>query len=104
MDSFIILRTCPLEYDTKIQEALLIKKLNPNLNKQLYAIGALFLLSIFKNSTGPIISNFLTFQLTCYIDFCFLFLIFNYRLALKYLCLLLCLLSCNELILCEKFC
>ena len=36
-----------LKQETKIQEALLIKKLNPKLNKQLYAKGASFLLSIF---------------------------------------------------------
>ena len=35
-----------LEYETKILEALLIIKLNPKLNKQLYAKGASFL-SIF---------------------------------------------------------
>jgi len=61
MESIKILRTCPSEYDTKIQEALLIKKLNPKLNKQLYANGSSFLLSIFKNSPGSINSNFLTF-------------------------------------------
>ena len=36
-----------MQYETKIQEALLIKKLNPKVNKQLYAKGASFLLSIF---------------------------------------------------------
>ena len=36
-----------MEYETKIQEALLIKKLNPQLDKQLYANGASFLPSIF---------------------------------------------------------
>ena len=44
---FQILKSCHTEYETKIQEALLIKKLNPKLNKQLYAKGASFLLSIF---------------------------------------------------------
>ena len=48
VESFKILKKCVTdEYDTKIQEALLIKKLNPKLNKQLYAKGASFLLSIF---------------------------------------------------------
>ena len=36
-----------MQYETKIQEALLIKKLNPKVNKQLYAKGASSLLSIF---------------------------------------------------------
>ena len=47
VESFKILKKCVTEYDTKIQEALFIKKLNPKLNKQLYAKGASFLLSIF---------------------------------------------------------
>ena len=47
VESFKIFKKCVTEYDTKIQEALLIKKLNPKLNKQLYAKGASFLLSIF---------------------------------------------------------
>ena len=47
VESFKILKKCVTEYDTKIQEALLIKKLNPKVNKQLYAKGASHLLSIF---------------------------------------------------------
>ena len=47
VESFKILKKCVTEYDTKIQEALLIKKLNPKLNKQLYAKAASFLLSTF---------------------------------------------------------
>ena len=49
VESFKILKKCvtETEYDTKIQEALLIKKLNPKLNKQLYAKGASFSPSIF---------------------------------------------------------
>ena len=46
VNSFQI-KSCHTEYETKIQEALLIKKLNPKSNKQLYAKGASFLLSIF---------------------------------------------------------
>ena len=46
-DFFQILKRCHTDYETKIQEALLIKKLNPTLNKQLYAKGASFLLSTF---------------------------------------------------------
>ena len=47
MNSFNIIRTCNSEYDTKIQEALLIKKHNPKLNTQLYAGGSSFLLNVF---------------------------------------------------------
>ena len=47
VNSFQISKRCHTEYETKIQEALLIKKLNPKLIKQLYAKGAAFLLSIF---------------------------------------------------------
>ena len=35
-------KKCYTEHETKIQEALLIKKLNPKLNKQLYAKDAFF--------------------------------------------------------------
>ena len=48
VESFKVLKKCVTEYDTKIQEALLIKKLNPKSNKQLYAKGASFLRSIFE--------------------------------------------------------
>ena len=37
--SFKILRNCKNEYDTKVYEALLIKKFKPKLNRQLYANG-----------------------------------------------------------------
>ena len=47
VNSFQILKSCHAEYETKIQEALLIEKLNPKLNKQLYAKVASFLLTIF---------------------------------------------------------
>ena len=36
VNSFQILKRCHTEHETKIQEAVLIKKLNPMLNKQLY--------------------------------------------------------------------
>ena len=35
------------EYDTKVYEALLIKKFKPKLNRQLYANGCSFLLKVF---------------------------------------------------------
>jgi len=47
LTNFKVLRKCSSEFDTKINEALLIKKLNPSLNKQLYGRGASMLLSVF---------------------------------------------------------
>ena len=47
VNSFRILRQCHNDYDAKIHEALLIKRLKPELNKQLYANGSSFLLNIF---------------------------------------------------------
>ena len=44
---FKIMRACSTEYNTKIQEALLIKKCNPKLNSQWYANGSSFLLNVF---------------------------------------------------------
>ena len=44
---FSILRNCTSDYDTKIYEALLIKKYKPKLNRQLYGNGSSFLLKIF---------------------------------------------------------
>ena len=47
INSLQILKRCHTEYETKIEKALSIKKLNPKLNKQLYAKLASCLLSIF---------------------------------------------------------
>ena len=47
LNSFTVIRKCNTAYEAKIQEALLIKKQNPKLNKQLYANGASFLLNIY---------------------------------------------------------
>ena len=47
VSSFKILKKCSTEYETKIQEALLIKKLNPSMNKQLFSNGSSFLLNVF---------------------------------------------------------
>ena len=47
IDSFKIVRKCRSDYDTKIHEALLIKKHSLGLNRQLYASGASFLLQVF---------------------------------------------------------
>ena len=51
------LKKCATEYDTKIQKAI-IKKLNPKLNKQLYAKGVSFLLSILRYILVCIILQF----------------------------------------------
>ena len=47
INSFRILRQCNNDYDTKIHEALIIKRKKPELNKQLFANGASFLLNVF---------------------------------------------------------
>ena len=47
VNSFQFLKSCHTDYETKIQEALLFKKQNHKLNKQLYATGTSFLLTIF---------------------------------------------------------
>ena len=47
LNVFKVLRTCNSEYATKIQEALLIKKHNLQLNRQLYANGSSFLLNVY---------------------------------------------------------
>jgi len=47
VNNFEVIRTCNSEYETKIQEALLIKKFNPQLNKQLYAKESSCLLSVY---------------------------------------------------------
>ena len=47
MKQFEIIRKCQTSYEAKIHEALVIKRSNPVLNKQLYANGASFLLNLF---------------------------------------------------------
>ena len=47
LNSFKVIRNCNTPYETRIQEAMMIKKQNPNLNKQLYANGSSFLLNIY---------------------------------------------------------
>ena len=44
---FRIIKKCNSEFDTKIHEALMIKKRKPTLNKQLFRNGASFLLNVF---------------------------------------------------------
>ena len=47
MKQFKIIRKCQTSYKAKIHEALVIKRSNSVLNKQLYANGASFLLNVF---------------------------------------------------------
>ena len=47
VNDFKIMRACSTEYNTKIQETLLIKKCKPKLNSQLYSNGSSFLLNVF---------------------------------------------------------
>ena len=44
---FRILKECRNDYETRVQEAFLIKKHNPRLNKQLFNKGAFFTLKVF---------------------------------------------------------
>ena len=46
-NGFKVLRICNSEYATMIQEALLTKKHNPQLNRELYANGSSFLLNVY---------------------------------------------------------
>ena len=56
--SFKILGKCHTDYDTKIHEALLTKKLSPQLNKQVYKKGVSFCLICFvANSTNTCLSK-----------------------------------------------
>ena len=51
MDSLIhrfsVIKKCSSDYDSKIHEALIIKKHQPKLNKQLYENGSSFLQQLF---------------------------------------------------------
>ena len=47
LNGFKVLRICNSEYAAKIQQALLIKKHNPQLNRQLYANGLSCLLNVY---------------------------------------------------------
>ena len=46
-NNFIIKSECKSEFCSKFHKALLIKKLNPKLNRQMFANGASYLLNIF---------------------------------------------------------
>ena len=47
VNSFKRIKKCNCNFETKIYEALLMKKHNPKLNRKLFANGASFLLNIF---------------------------------------------------------
>ena len=47
LDRISVTRKCNSAYEAKIHEALLIKKQNPVIKKQMYANGASFLLSVY---------------------------------------------------------
>ena len=47
LNSFSIIRQCQSEFYAKIHEALLIKRHRTELNRQLYANGASFLLQVY---------------------------------------------------------
>ena len=46
-NNFVIIRKCKSEFCSKIHEALLIKKLSPKLNRQMFANEASYLLNMF---------------------------------------------------------
>ena len=46
-NNFTIIRKCKSEFCSKVHEALLIKKLSPKLNRQMFANEASYLLNIF---------------------------------------------------------
>ena len=46
-NNFVIICKCKSEFCSKIHKALLIKKLSPKLNQQMYANEASYLLNIF---------------------------------------------------------
>jgi len=47
LDDFEILKHCKTDFETQIHEALLIRKLRPKMNTQLYNSGASYLLKVF---------------------------------------------------------
>ena len=48
LNDFLILHPCKSEFHSRLYKALLIRKTNPNLNHQLYAIETSFLYNKFK--------------------------------------------------------
>ena len=48
LNSFEVLKQCISDFQAKIQEALILKKHRPSLNKQLYVHGSSLLLNVYK--------------------------------------------------------
>ena len=83
MEAFKILKKYITENDTKIQEALLLKKLNPKLNDELYAKRASFLRRVCYLFSGMHYCSVLTLNflvLPFFVSFLFIFrLLTNYK-------------------------
>ena len=47
VSNFKVIKKCNTSFEAKVQEALLIKKFNPTLNRQLYSSGSSFLLNVY---------------------------------------------------------
>ena len=47
VSNFKVIKKCNTDFEAKIQQALLIKKFNPTLNRQLYLSGSSFLLNVY---------------------------------------------------------
>ena len=47
VSNFEVIKKCNTGFEGKNQEALLIKKFNPTLNRQLYSSGSLYLLNVY---------------------------------------------------------
>ena len=47
VSNFKVIKKCNTGFEAKIQEALLIKKFNPTLHRQLYLSGSSFLLNVY---------------------------------------------------------
>ena len=47
VSNFEVIKICNTGFEAKIQEALLIKKFNPTLNRQLYSSGSSYLLNVY---------------------------------------------------------
>ena len=47
VSNFEVIKKCNTGFEAKIQEALLIKKFNPTLNRQLYSSGSSYLLNVY---------------------------------------------------------
>ena len=48
IDNFKIIKKCSSNFNSMIHEALLIRKLSPSLNKQIFTNGQLYTLKIFS--------------------------------------------------------